>query len=793
MCARETDIRTGQDFAVEGTNYRISVLTDRLIRFEYSPQGVFVDAATQVVVNRKFPSANYEIRRNGDEIEILTEYLVVKYNQKKFSQESLRVRLRKGAFSWNATWRYGDACENNLGGTVRTLDNVDGAIPLENGLLSRNGFTVMDDSKSMIMTEDGWIKPAPEEHTDIYFWGYGYAYKECLKAFYHLCGQTPMLPRFALGNWWSRFYAYTQEEYLGLMERFRREQIPFAVAVIDMDWHYVQLDEKYGSGWTGYTWNEKLFPDHQEMLKKLHQDGMHVTLNVHPADGVRGHEKAYLPMAAALGLDAESGEAIPFDAADRRFMAAYFEYLHHPLEREGVDFWWIDWQQGKISGLKGLDPLWVLNHFHFEDQKREGKRPMIFSRYAGLGSHRYPIGFSGDSIITWKSLDFQPYFTATASNAGYGWWSHDIGGHMNGYRDDELMVRWVQFGTFSPIMRLHSSCSRFTGKEPWNYPERECGIITRYLRLRHAMIPYLYTMNERNHSQGESLIQPMYYEYPEENNAYEVPGQYFFGNSLLIHPITARTDEISKMSAVTSWLPQGEWIDVFSGLRYHGGRMIKMYRPLEEIPVLMPQGGIIPLQQTEHVSSFTANPEDMEMLIAAGDDGQFVLYEDDGETMRFEEGHVARTEYRLEWKEKKVFMICPVEGETQLLPEKRNYRIKVYCVRNNCVGHITVNGQEQPFEQSYDKKKNILTIVIDGVPVAEELAMWFEDDSDLEKNEYSDRIFELLNRCQIEYCVKDRVFDCVSRARNMDEAILQLNAMELPRTVYEAIAEILLA
>ena len=141
-------------------------------------------------------------------------------------------------------------------------------------------------------------------------------------------------------------------------------------------------------------------------------------------------------MAEDLGKDWENEESIDCDVADPDFLDAAFRYLYHPNEEQGVDFWWIDWQQGVESRVPGLDPLWMLNHYHYLDSERGGKRGLTFSRYAGIGSHRYPIGFSGDTIITWESLDFQPYFTANASNAGYGWWSHDIGGHM---RDTGMM------------------------------------------------------------------------------------------------------------------------------------------------------------------------------------------------------------------------------------------------------------------------------------------------------------------------------------------------------------------
>ena len=178
--------------------------------------------------------------------------------------------------------------------------------------------------------------------------------------------------------------------------------------------------------------------------------------------------------------------------------------------------------------IPGLDPLWMLNHYHtMHSQKKDGKG-LIFSRYAGPGSHRYPVGFSGDTVITWESLDFQPYFTATASNIGYGWWSHDIGGHMMGYKNDELALRWLQLGVFSPIMRLHSTCCEFNGKEPWRYRKEVELIMDKFLRLRHQMIPYLHTMNRRASEEGIPLIQPLYYQNPGKWDAFRMKNEYYF-------------------------------------------------------------------------------------------------------------------------------------------------------------------------------------------------------------------------------------------------------------------------
>lgn len=120
---------------------------------------------------------------------------------------------------------------------------------------------------------------------------------------------------------------------------------------------------------------------------------MKTTLNVHPADGIRAYEDCYPEVAEAMGVDAKKEEPVNFDIADPKFVDVYFDKVHHPMEKEGVDFWWIDWQQGQSTKIEGLDPLWMLNHYHFLDSGRDGKRPMTFSRYAGPGSHRYPVGF----------------------------------------------------------------------------------------------------------------------------------------------------------------------------------------------------------------------------------------------------------------------------------------------------------------------------------------------------------------------------------------------------------------
>ena len=292
---------------------------------------------------------------------------------------------------------------------------------------------VYDDSKSLLLNTDGTIGERPKTLKDEYYFAYGNDYRGCLKDFFSLSGQVPLVPRYSLGNWWSRYKAYTQQEYVDLMNKFIDREIPITVATIDMDWHWVDVKQRFGKsggkptlnphapdfilqgdGWTGYSWNTELFPDYKGFLKWLHDQNFKVTVNLHPAQGVRFFEDMYEDFAKRMGVDPATRAKIPFDITDPDYVDAYFNILHKPYEDQGVDFWWIDWQQGKNTKIKNLDPLWALNHYHTLANDKGNNRPLILSRYAEIGSHRYPLGFSGDTKICWEALDFQPYFTSTA-------------------------------------------------------------------------------------------------------------------------------------------------------------------------------------------------------------------------------------------------------------------------------------------------------------------------------------------------------------------------------------------
>ncbi|WP_120338624.1 glycoside hydrolase family 31 protein [Cryobacterium soli] len=774
---------------VTGPNYRFTVLTSRLIRMEYSVDNRFEDRASQLVLSREFPLPQFRVVDHGTHLQIITAHLQLAYDKKPFSPNGLSVQVTGKLSDHKSLWRFGEPAAD-LGGTARTLDDIDGAVPLQPGLMSRHGFSVVDDSASLVFDDAGWLEPRSGTGTDLYFFGYGRSYRDCLADFYALTGPTPLLPRFALGNWWSRFHRYSDADYRELFERFEREKLPFSVAVVDMDWHRVDIDPKYGSGWTGYSWNTELFPDPDDFMAWLHERGLKLTLNVHPADGVQAHEDAYASMARRLGVDAENEDPIVFDIADPAFLSAYFECLHHPLEERGVDFWWLDWQSGPHSKVVGLDPLWMLNHFHFLDSARAGARPLTFSRYAGLGSHRYPVGFSGDTIVSWESLDFQPYFTATAANVGYGWWSHDIGGHMGGIKDDDLAVRWTQFGVFSPIMRLHSQGNPFSGKEPWNFRAAAAEVMSNHLRLRHQLVPYLYSMNYLASGYALPLVQPVYYDYPEEAGAYRAPNQYLFGTQLMVCPITQPLNSAVGVGRVLAWLPEGTWIDFFTGLRYRGGRELHLYRGLESIPVLARAGAIVPLVPAEDVGNTTETPARLQVRIFPGADGSFDLLEDDGGGSLVVESAWARTAMTVTGG---TFTIAPTTGNRRCVPPTRDFSLDFVGVAPTDAISVTVGGHPADYRTEYAEATRTLTVRVPDVASAAGLVVRFADGLVVAGTDVPGRARTLLTDAQIEYDLKARILETITLSAHPALLIGQLQTMDLAPDLLGALSELILA
>lgn len=648
LCAMQTP--QAQDLhknvAYADNHVRFTVISDGAVRMEYAPDGQFVDTKSFVAVQRAYPAADYRVKR-GAWIEIATPKMVLRYrkNSGPFTASNLSVRSPKGA-AVPFVWKPGMQQKGNLKGTYRTLDGYDGdtyvyderrpKMPIEDGLLATDGWTLIDDSDNFLFDGDKeweWVEKRPDDGAqDWYFLAYGHDYKAALRDFTLFAGKMPLPPRYAFGYWWSRYWAYSDKELRTLVKNFRAYDIPLDVLVIDMDWHYTDGDR---GGWTGWSWNRTLFPDPAKFLRWLDGEGIRSTFNLHPADGVRCGEDSYADVARDMGIDPASKQTVPWVSSDKKFIRSIFRRILTPMERDGVDFWWLDWQQQPTDpAVEGLSNTWWLNYVFFSDmEKNRDVRPMLYHRWGGLGNHRYQIGFSGDASITWASLDFQPYFNSTASNVLYGYWSHDIGGHHMADRiDPELYIRWMQFGALSPVMRTHSAKSAGLKKEVWNFAPEHADILRSTIRQRYALAPYIYTMARKAYDEGISLCRPMYYEWPEASEAYAFRNQYLFGDDILVAPVTAPGKE--GYATVQVWLPEGKWYEWQTGTMLDGGRIVERTFALDEYPVYVRAGAILPMYG-DTVKNLNANDEEILLTLFPGGSGEFSLYEDNGDDKRY--------------------------------------------------------------------------------------------------------------------------------------------------------------
>jgi len=701
---------------------RFTVLTPQLIRMEWAEDGKFEDHASLVFLNRNLPVPKFskELSTDGHALTITTTDLTLAYTPSadgSFTAEDLSLSLQVDGKE--TIWHPGMADTENLKGTTRTLDGALGSKTaqegIEPGLVSRSGWAVVDDSSRPLFDSSDfrflqgekspwpWAMERPAgKRQDLYFFGYGHDYRQALGDYVRVAGRIPLPPRFAFGAWWSRFWAYSDQEILDIVHGFHENDTPLDVFVIDMDWHLTQgelqaagrVDQSHGLlGWTGYTWDKGLFPDPPAFLDKLHAEGLKTSLNLHPASGVQPWEEAYPAMARAMGVDPATQKYIPFDITDKKYATNYMDILHHPLEKEGIDFWWLDWQSGPTTNMPGVTATWWLNYVHFTDQQREGKRPLLFHRWGGLGNHRYQIGFSGDVISVWPSLAFQPWFTATAANVGYAYWSHDIGGHLPGSVDPELYTRWVQFGAFSPILRTHTTKNPDSERRPWAYPEPYSAALRSAFQLRYALQPYLYTEGHRTYENGVAFVHPLYYDWPEADEAYTSQNEYMFGDQIMVAPVVTPSDKTSGLATESIWLPKGEWIEWPTGTHFTGPIKVDRSFSINQVPIYLKAGSIVPMQPPmlytgeKPVDPLIVNVWPLE----PGSHSSYSVYEDSGEAEQYQKGVFTNIPIQAaQMGDTLKVEIGPVQGHFTGMLRRRGYELRLPA--DWPPASVTVNG-----------------------------------------------------------------------------------------------------
>ena len=698
VAAAGNDPQTDPGAVVVAGNARFTVLTPRLIRMEWSEDGVFEDRATLTFVNRRLPVPEFDVSRGGRKTVIRTSAVKLTYNGGgRFCAENLKAEYTVGGEK--RVWHFGDTDSLNLMGTTRTLDGTDGwklgREPMEPGIVSRGGCVAVDDSRNhlFVPADSHWKEWVAcrdaKDRQDIYLFAYGHDYTAAIHDYTEIAGAVPLPPRYAFGYWWSRYWQYSDNELRDLVSTMRSLDIPLDVLVIDMDWHetwslrlHNSPKDEYGQriGWTGYTWKEQLFPSPSNFLEWCHREGLKTSLNLHPASGIQPREKCYDAFADAYGWT-KRGESVPFHIDDQHWADAYFSTVLGPMEREGVDFWWLDWQQWRTSRFtENLSNTFWLNHvFNFHMNEASDVRPMIYHRWGGLGSHRYQVGFSGDTVISWDTLDFLPWFTSTASNVCYGYWGHDIGGHAfrkgESVTEPELYLRWLQYGVFTPIFKTHCTKDGNIERRIWQFPDYMF-LMRDAIRLRYTLAPYIYNAARHTFDTGISMCRPMYYRYPECDEAYEMKRQYMFGDDLIATSVSSAADRATGLADCRMWFPAGRWFDCATGDMIDGGITAARRYTVAENPYYARAGAIIPMNPAT-VRNLQEESGTLVLTFIPGGDGEVSLYEDDGLSKNYSEEFsttdiVKRTDgntIRIE--------ISPRKGAYANMPAERRYELRL--------------------------------------------------------------------------------------------------------------------
>ena len=715
------DPQANPEAIVTSGRARFTVLTPQMIRIQYSTSSKFEDRATFAVINRRLPVPQFTTREEGNYLYIETEALTLRYRKgspiaaQLKSPNNLSITMKVGELE--TTWYPGKEDALNLKGTKRTLDTGSGdnqRPDLENGIISRSGWAIIDESPQTKRGDgsttfafdkkvDGidWVaQPVDTRAIDWYFMGYGHDYKKAIGDYIKIAGRQPMPPLYVLGYWYSKYQRYTQQDFLDLVNEIQKNDIPIDVMIMDMDWH---LD-----GWTGWTWNKSIIPNPEGLIRWMHNKGLKVSLNLHPADGVADYEDHFDDIRIDMNMDA-STTRVPWMLEDSTFYRAMFKHIIRERESQGVDFWWIDWQQNLTSNyIQGLSETFWCNHVFYNDMRlnRTDRRPFIFHRWGGLGSHRYPIGFSGDTYGTFGSLAFQPYFTATASNVCFGYWGHDLGGHLQiGDPNPELMLRWLQFGVFSPIFRTHGASQWGNERRIWKYSNFP--LMLEACNLRYQLMPYIYTAARQAYDTGISICRPLYYEWPEENEAYRQEGEYMFGDNILVSPIVTAAESNGKAYHKT-WLPEGQWFDVCRNKLVSGNQTISDWYTQEEIPYFLRAGAVIPCNPK--VQNLKSRPAEMMLLVAPGGDGTIDLYEDEGDTQNYQNGaYTTTTITHQRTLTDAILTIEPRKGQFEGMLTERSYQVKF--LGEYLPESVSVEGAESS-EWSYDEAQQVVIVTI---------------------------------------------------------------------------------
>lgn len=665
-----TKSKTPSSNVFRGKTYRISILSDVLIRFEYSETGSFNDYPTFFASNRSFGKPKITVEEDNNVLIIKNDIFILEYNKEKpfigsklMPDQNLKVTIA----GTEKIWYFNHPEVKNFKGTAYSLDDTKGNIDFEKGLFSLDGFTTFDDSRTPILDAHGNVLSPNYKNIDTYLFIYNNDFGIGLRDYFNLTSLPPLIPRYALGVWWNKNEAYGEKDIQNLVYNFKKYDLPMSVLLLN---ECNRTKNNYSP--ISFSFDKTKLPNPRGLSEFLHKNKIYLGSNIKTEGLISVEEENYLEFQKYYNKDLNKN--IPLNVYDPKLVDSYLKGIINPFLDKGVDFLWID-DNNKENTLRSF----TMNYFLYKNfNLNKAKRNFIISRNFGICPHKYSALYSGETLISWKTLKLLPFFNSTAANIGVSWWSHDIGGYKGGTEDAELFMRYVQLGVYSPILRLSSDAGKYYKREPWKWDAKTYKIVHDYLKIRHRLIPYIYSEAKKYSSFGSPLIQPLYYKYPETYDEPLYKNEFYYGSELFVCPITTPKDEIMNRVVHRIFLPNGVWYDFKTGKKFTGGNRYVTFYKDEDYPVYAKTGAIIPLAKLDPQNiNDTSAPKTLEIQIFPGRSNTYKMYEDDGTSSMYKEGYSFTTEINYYYKEDDFSVsIEPIEGKLGIIPEKRNYIIR---------------------------------------------------------------------------------------------------------------------
>lgn len=711
----KTDITLGkarEDCTFKGNKYRITVLSDVLLRFEYSETGKFNDYPTIFAINRNFAKKPvFTVKQDEKYINITNDYFILEYSKEKpyiasklVPDSNLRITL-KGT---DKLWYFGNPEVKNLKGTTYSFDNKTN-ISLSKGLYNLDGFASIDDTMSPVFISDGTIKKNPSDALDVYVFIYKNDFQKALDSYFELTGKPSFIPRYALGVCWNKNEDYTEEELKDIISNFNKINIPLSSILLGSKWNL----NKEGKTLSNYKFDNEKYKNLEQTINDIHQKNVFLGVAINPKNGITPYDNGYQSLKTKLNITKDG--IIPINVYNTVILETF---LNETLTNLNIDFIKID----EITEDK-IKTFMLMHYIYKSLSKTAERRGLILSRNPGIASHRYPALYSGNTKVSWKTLKYLPYFNITSSNLGLSYYSHDIGGYEGGVEDSELYTRYVQFGTYSPVFRFSSKEGRYYKREPWKWDIFTESIVKDYIRIRHRLIPYIYSEMYKYSKDGINLIKPLYLDYEKILDEPLYKNEYHFGKELFVCPITEPKDKVMNRVVHRMYLPEGTWYDFKTGKKFPGGKRYVTFYKDEDYPVYAKSGAIVPMAiLDENNLNSVKPPEKMEIQVFPGVSNNYDLYEDDGVTNLYKEGYYIVTNIDYNYRKNNYTLILrPTQGKTGIIPDKRDYKIKFRNTKRPEYVKVNVGRFEVEFTTRSDE--NDFIIEVPNVPTNQQLTI----------------------------------------------------------------------